>query len=242
MTKGRELFALEWVKGEILGTLGAARQSLEAYAEHGRDETRMRACLTGLHQVHGSLVMLELPGIALLADHLERLAQALLGGKLEPAEAACQLLMEGILELPVRLERIQDGHPDSTVNALAPVNRIRVLLGLEPMQPPRPVQFEAGEAALARFERIDGATKIRRIRSAFQGVLLGILKGESPSRYMDTLRKVGTGLERMCQDTPGLCRVNASSCCGVSTPRSGGLARRASRPSSRRYRKNCCNS
>lgn len=202
MTKGRELFALEWVKGEILGTLDSARQSLEAYAEFGRDETRMRVCLTGLHQVHGSLVMLELPGIALLADHLERLAQALLNGSCENEDPACQLLMQGILELPIRLERIQEGHPDAAGNVLGMVNAARVLLGLEPMDVPRPVQFEAGEAALDRFERIDGAGKIRRIRSAYQGVLLKLLKGERPPEFIETLRKVGTGLERICQDTP----------------------------------------
>jgi chemosensory pili system protein ChpA (sensor histidine kinase/response regulator) len=201
MTKGRELFALEWVKSEILGTLDSARQSLEAYAEFGRDETRMRVCLTGLHQVHGSLVMLELPGIALLSDHLERLSQAVLDGKFENVEPACQLLMQGVLEMPVRLERIQEGHPDASANVLGLVNPIRTLLGMEPLDGPRPVQYEAGEAALDRFERIDGVGKIRRIRSAFQGVLLRLLKGEQPPLFIDTLRKVGSGLERICQDT-----------------------------------------
>lgn len=202
MTKGRELFALEWVKGEILVSLDNARLALEAYAEFGRDETRMRVCLTGLHQVHGSLVMLELQGIALLADHLERLAQALLNGSFDTEDAACQLLMQGILELPTRLERIQDGQPDSAGNVLGLVNSARVLLGLEPMEVPRPVQFEASEAALDRFERIDGAGKIRRIRAAYQGVLLRLLKGERPPEFIETLRKVCTGLERICQDTP----------------------------------------
>ena len=78
MSQGRELFALEWVKSEIDETLDDARGALEAYAEQGKDETRMRVCLTKMHQVHGTLVMLELPGVALLADYLERLAQGLL--------------------------------------------------------------------------------------------------------------------------------------------------------------------
>ncbi len=63
MTESREHFALDWIKREIDETLKAARQALEAYAESDRDETKMRACLTYLHQVHGTLLMLELTGV-----------------------------------------------------------------------------------------------------------------------------------------------------------------------------------
>ncbi len=78
MTESREHFALDWIKREIDETLKAARQALEAYAESDRDETKMRACLTYLHQVHGTLLMLELTGVTVLTDEMEQLAQALL--------------------------------------------------------------------------------------------------------------------------------------------------------------------
>lgn len=204
MSQGRELFALDWVKGEILGALEQARQALEAYAEFGEDETRMRTCLTQVHQVHGSLVMLELKGVALLADHLERLAQELLNGRWrdKSRDDACQLLMQGILELPVRLERIEDGGEDSEAAVLGFVNRCRALLSLELMARPALIRQVAGEAALDRFERIDGRGKIRRIRAAYQNVLLGLLKGQHEPHFIDTLQKVAVGLERICQDTP----------------------------------------
>jgi len=202
MSQGREMFALEWVKGEIFGALEEARQALEAFAEFGRDETRMRICLTSLHQVHGTLVMLELPGVALLADHLERLAQGLLNKQFADDALPCEALMQGILELPVRLEKILDGGQDTESGVLPLVNRIRKQLHLDEVVPPRPVQFVAGEAALDRFERIDGRTKIRRIRAAYQGVLLALLKGEDEPHFLDTLKKVGVGLERICKDTP----------------------------------------
>ena len=202
MSQGREMFALEWVKGEIFGALEEARQALEAFAEFGRDETRMRTCLTSLHQVHGTLVMLELPGVALLADHLERLAQGLLNKQFADDGLPCEALMQGILELPVRLEQIQAGVADTESGVLPLVNRIRKQLHLDEVAPPRPVQFVAGEAALDRFERINGREKIKRIRAAYQGVLLALLKGEDEPHFLDTLKKVGVGLERICKDTP----------------------------------------
>ena len=202
MSQGREMFALEWVKGEIFGALEEARQALEAFAEFGRDETRMRTCLTSLHQVHGTLVMLELPGVALLADHLERLAQGLLNKQFADDGLPCEALMQGILELPVRLEQIQAGTADTESGVLPLVNRIGKQLHLDEVAPPRPVQFVADEAALDRFERINGREKIKRIRAAYQGVLLALLKGEDEPHFLDTLKKVGVGLERICKDTP----------------------------------------
>ena len=112
MTESREHFALDWIKREIDETLKAARQALEAYAESDRDETKMRACLTYLHQVHGTLLMLELTGVTVLTDEMEQLAQAMLAGSVSNVDDAQQLLMQGILQLPAFLEEIQKGFPD----------------------------------------------------------------------------------------------------------------------------------
>ena len=93
MAKGREHFALDWIKGELDETLNQARLALEAYADSGdEDETRMRTCLTHLHQAHGTLVMLELEGVTLLADEMERLAQVLLAGDVADVAEAQQAL------------------------------------------------------------------------------------------------------------------------------------------------------
>ena len=73
--------ALEWVKGEIAETLKQARQALEAFVENPQDATRMRFCQTYVHQVHGTLQMVEFYGAALLAEEMEQLTQALLDGR-----------------------------------------------------------------------------------------------------------------------------------------------------------------
>ncbi|MEJ2087418.1 MAG: hypothetical protein P8Y69_02845, partial [Gammaproteobacteria bacterium] len=205
MAKSREHFALDWIKGELLETLNDARQALEAYVESDRDQTRMRACLTGLHQVHGTLVMLELAGVTLLADHLEQLAQKMLTGSVEDESAASQALMQGILELPGHLEEIQAGSADSPKNVARLVNEIRAHLGQPPVDLGGRVSSiarDAPESALSRFENIDGAEKTRKIRAAYQQVLLSILKGEDVAGSVSMLGKVAQGLQRVCKDTP----------------------------------------
>jgi chemosensory pili system protein ChpA (sensor histidine kinase/response regulator) len=205
MANSREHFALDWIKGELLETLNDARQALEAFVESDRDETRMRACLTGLHQVHGTLVMLELSGVTLLADHLEQLAQKMLGAEVEDEPGASQVLMQGILELPGHLEEIQAGGADSTRVVADLINEIRTHLGQAALAFDNDVASIARGASaesLDRFEEIDGAEKTRKIRAAYQQVLLSILKGEAIAGSVPMLGKVAKSLQKVCQGTP----------------------------------------
>ena len=93
--------ALEWVKGEIAETLKQARQALEAFVENPQDSTRMRFCLTYVHQVHGTLQMVEFYGAALLAEEMEQLARALLDESVASQAEALEVLMQAILQMPV---------------------------------------------------------------------------------------------------------------------------------------------
>ncbi len=205
MANSREHFALDWIKGELLETLNDARQALEAFVESDRDETRMRACLTGLHQVHGTLVMLELSGVTLLADHLEQLAQKMLTGEVGDETAAAQLLMQGILELPGHIEELQAGGQDDPRAVVGLVNDIRELLGQSRLDfdgDVASIARGATDESLSRFENIDGAEKTRKIRAAYQQVLLSILKGEPIAGSVGVLGKVARSLQRVCEGTP----------------------------------------
>ena len=72
------------------------------------------------------------------------------------------------------------------------VNEIRRRLGEAPLEGSA-VVTELGatsEAAIERFEGIDGVDKAKKIRAAYQQVLLSILKGEDRARAVQTLKKV----------------------------------------------------
>ena len=203
MASSREHFALDWIKSDLLETLNQARVALDEYAEQGADETRLRACLTNLHQVHGTLVMLELEGVTLLADHLEQLAQGMLSGAVK-SRAADQTLMQGILELPGYLDELQRGSEDSTSAFVPLVNEIRALLELEQMPDRAGASLTQGASddVVQRFLDIDGPGKVAKMRSAYQNVLLSILKGEERSAAMVTLGKIAAGLQRLTQGAP----------------------------------------
>ncbi|MEM9741149.1 MAG: Hpt domain-containing protein [Pseudomonadota bacterium] len=203
MSNDQEHFALDWIKSDLLETLDGARTALEAFNDARDDETRLRTCLTALHQVHGTLVMLELNGVGRLAEHLEKLAQAMMNGSTPVNDAPIQTLMQGMLELPGYLEEIQNGMADSEEPLIPLINQARRYLGLELLvEPPQnPLDGQTPEAALQRFERIDGLAKARKIRSAYQQVLLAILKGEERAQAVSVLGKVAQGLRRICEGT-----------------------------------------
>ena len=204
MATAREHFALDWIKADLLETLNDARIALDDYAEQGNDEMRMRACLTGLHQVHGTLVMLELKGVTQLADHLEQLAQAMLAKSVEDEAAAGQALMQGILELPGYLDELQRGADDNVSTSMPLVNEIRELMQQAPLVDPAGASLREGasDQVIARFNAIGGPEKVIRIRSAYQNVLLSILKGEDRSAAVGTLGKIAIGLEKVTEGAP----------------------------------------
>ena len=116
---------LKWVKSEIDETLKQAQTSLEAYVEDTDDESQMRFCINYLHQVHGTLQMVELHGAALAVEEMEKLSQAIFDDNVNNKDDAYETLMHGILQVPDYLEHLLAGNPDMPVVLLPLLNDIR---------------------------------------------------------------------------------------------------------------------
>jgi chemosensory pili system protein ChpA (sensor histidine kinase/response regulator) len=117
--------ALGWVKPELDETLRQAKLELEAYVEDPADPSHMRFCASFLHQVQGTLRMVELYAPAMVAEEMELLAQALQEGRAADRDAACAALMRGVVLLPDYLERLQSGHKDIPIVLLPLLNELR---------------------------------------------------------------------------------------------------------------------
>jgi len=118
--------ALGWVKPELDETLRQVRNELEYYAEDPADGSRMRFCAGYLHQVQGTLRMVELYAPAMVAEEMEQLANAIGAGEVPDRDEACATLMRGSVLLPDYLERLQNGHRDIPIVLLPLVNDIRL--------------------------------------------------------------------------------------------------------------------
>ncbi|TMN20268.1 Hpt domain-containing protein [Pseudoxanthomonas sp. X-1] len=120
---------LGWVKPELDQTLRLVRGEIESFAEHPEDVSRMHVCVGYLHQVQGTLHMVELYAPAMVAEELEKLAQALQDGQVADPAEGCATLMRGTVLLPDYLERLQSGHRDIPIVLLPLLNEIRAARG-----------------------------------------------------------------------------------------------------------------
>ena len=120
---------LGWVKPELDETLRQARSEIEAFAEDPADTSRMRFCAGYLHQVQGTLRMVELYAPAMVAEEMELLAQVLQQGAAADRDEACATLMRGTVLLPDYLERLQNGHRDIPIVLLPLLNDLRAARG-----------------------------------------------------------------------------------------------------------------
>ncbi|MDQ3288108.1 MAG: Hpt domain-containing protein [Pseudomonadota bacterium] len=129
MSDAIDTTTLGWIKPELDETLRQARQEIEAFAEAPTVVERMRVCANHLHQVHGTLRMVELNAPAMIAEEMERLALSLQHGEVSQLDEACAVLMRGVVQLPDYLERLQGGHRDIPIVLLPLLNELRAARG-----------------------------------------------------------------------------------------------------------------
>src|SRR5690606_20879969 len=129
MNEATDYSTVKWVKQELDATLKQARHALEAYVEQPDDESQLRFCAVHLHQVQGTLQMVELYGAALLAEEMEQVVEALLNGDVGQKQEAYELVMRAMLQLPDYLERLIAGGRDLPLLLLPLLNDLRAIRG-----------------------------------------------------------------------------------------------------------------
>ncbi|MCG8394062.1 MAG: Hpt domain-containing protein [Pseudomonadales bacterium] len=208
MSDRHDYLALDWVRGEIQETLNQAQQALEAFVETPDDATRMRFCQTHLHQVYGTLQMVEFYGAALLAEEMEKLAQALLEGRVSNVADGQETLMRAILQLPPYLDRVASNRRDLPVVLLPLLNDLRAARGEPLLSETALFKPDLSDAtgrgripdALLNDPRFPALAK--KIRQMFQIALLGVLRNENLGESLGYMARVFTKLEQVTGTAP----------------------------------------
>src|SRR6201996_4919839 len=201
--------ALEGVKPELDETLALARDALEAYVDNPGNRDAMRSCADSLHQVHGTLRMVELYGAAMVAEEMETLAISLLEDHVAQREDAYAALMRGLMQLPDYLERLSSGHRDVPVVLLPLLNDLRSSRGQQALHESAlfspnlesPLPPEAPGAAskeIADHKR----GEIAELRVRFQQQLLAWFRGQSEGGLAG-MRQMLEAISARCHSIPG---------------------------------------
>jgi len=201
---------LQWVKPELDETLAAAREALESYVDNPGNRDAMRSCADSLHQVQGTLRMVELYGAAMVTEEMETLAISLLEDHVADREEAYAALMRGLMQLPDYLERLSGGHRDVPVVLLPLLNDLRSSRGqqalhesalftpnLELALPPQAPQ--APQTISVERQR----NEITSLRLRFQQQLLGWFRGQGNDQQLGGMIQTLDAITARCQSVPG---------------------------------------
>ncbi|PXV58160.1 chemosensory pili system protein ChpA (sensor histidine kinase/response regulator) [Dyella jiangningensis] len=201
---------LQWVKPELDETLALAREALESYVDNPGDRAAMRSCADSLHQVHGTLRMVELYGAAMVTEEMETLAISLLEDHVANREEAYAALMRGLMQLPDYLERLSGGHRDVPVVLLPLLNDLRSSRGQQalhesalftpnlevalPAQAPAPLQEVNGERQ---------RSEVTTLRLRFQQQLLSWFRGQGGDQQLAGMIQTLDAITARCHTVPG---------------------------------------
>ncbi|AOY89593.1 hybrid sensor histidine kinase/response regulator [Marinobacter salinus] len=209
MGNHHDSIALDWVRGEIQDTLTQGQHALEAYVENRDDTARLRFCLNYLHQVHGTLQMVELYGAALLTEEMEKLTQAILNDDAVNVDEAVEVLMQAILQLPQYLEHLASSQDDFPMVLLPLLNDLRAARGdsllsdtslFKPDLSPSRINVSAKVSQRLQDPKVLG--HIRKLRQMYQYALAGVVREADLDAHFDYMQKVIQRLMRLCQQTP----------------------------------------
>ena len=164
MGSGHDHIALDWVRGEIEQTLLLARNALELYADDRNDPTQLNFCLNHLHQVTGTLKMVELNGVAQVSHEMEGLCVALRENTVNNDDEALETLMGSLLHLQNYIESTHDALEEVPPQLTPVLNDLKAAKGesfaagafspiLKPMRPNRTLRLTC-ECRMPRWSRI----------------------------------------------------------------------------------------
>ena len=209
MGNNHDSIALDWVRGEIEQTLKQGQQALEAYVENRDDTARLRFCLNYLHQVNGTLQMVELQGAALLTEEMEKLTQSILKEQVDSPDQAVDILMEAILRLPRYLEGLRSSADDLPLTLLPLLNDLRAARGeglLSDLSLFRPDMSQARFEASPRVARLLQDPKILsnvgKLGKMFHRAVESTVPGADNTIHYENQQKVIQRLVKLCTGTP----------------------------------------
>lgn len=201
MNKAIDHSTLSWVKKELDETLREARQTLETYVENPQDGVQLGFLAAHLHQVYGTLQMVELYGASLLAEEMEHVAKALAGNTVNRQSEACEVLMRAILQLPDYLDRLIAGSRDIPLVLLPILNDLRavrgeILLSENAMFSPD-LSAKLPEGVVGANDTGQELTQPKELRYRFQRGLLGWLRGKDVDQSLATMSEVLREMQAM---------------------------------------------
>ena len=199
--------ALSWVRADLDGCLESIRVNLESFAEDTSQRDSLVAVQERLEQLNLTFLTMQQRGAGLLTDEMIAVGGHMLHNRSANHAESLSALTDAVIVLPAYLDRLQAGHDDLPILLLPTLNELRATYDeslmsegtlfapdLDVIMP----ELSGSEANAVASQ--DFTAFARRVRSLYQGALLGWLKEQSKDDLLvpmqDVCRKLYTRLGR----------------------------------------------
>ncbi len=200
MSNTQDLSTLKWIKAELDETIRQARDDLQSYIEGGGETALMESCTVKLHQVHGTLQMVQIYGASMLAEEMELVSQAIVNDELAAKEEAAEALLQGMIKLPDYLEKLMSGGQDHPLIVLPLLNDLRASRGQSLLSEAALFARDLGEQIQAGEvegeENADLPKIARGLRHGFHRGQLDWYRDVDPVRGINAIQEVLQQLEQ----------------------------------------------
>ena len=189
--------SIRWVREDLDECLETVRENLEAFAEDASRRESLATVQDVLERLNLTFLTMEQRGASILTDEMIAVG----GHMLHNGNANCQeslnALTDAVIVLPSYLDRLQAGHEDLPILLLPTLNELRATYDESLLSEgslfapdldvivPELSGSEADAIAANEFEAF-----ARRVRSLYQGALLGWLKEQSKNTLLDPMQQV----------------------------------------------------
>ena len=189
--------AIGWVREDLDECLENVRENLEAFAEDTSSREPLMTVQEELEQLNLTFLTMEQQGASILTDEMIAVGGHMLHNGTANFEESLNALTDAVIVLPSYLDRLQAGHEDLPILLLPTLNELRATYDEALLSEgtlfapdldviiPELSGSEADAIASSDFEAFS-----RRIRSQYQGALLGWLKEQSKNALLKPMQDV----------------------------------------------------
>ena len=200
MSDRRDFIALEWLSEELKATLLQCAAMIRDSALHSSEPATLEPLSGQLHQVQGSLQMIEFSGAALLLAEMEAAVTGVIerdvpvaqrGDLLEAVAVACEAL-------PRYFDSLRNARSELPVDLILVFNELRAARGGRLLS--SGLLFEASQTQLAvepSLQRDDLAELMAKLHKMYQIALKAYLDGGDDDKNLAYLHKVCSRVARL---------------------------------------------
>lgn len=193
--------AIAWVREDLDDCLATIRENLEIFADDNSQRDPLRIVQEELERLNLTFLTMDQEGATILTDEMIAVGGHMLHNGTAHPEESLSALTDAIIVLPSYLDRLQAGHEDLPILLLPTLNELRAtydesLLSEGTLFAPD-LDVIIPELSGSEADAVAGSdfgAWSRRVRSQYQGALLGWLKEQSKDRLLDPMQEVCTTL------------------------------------------------